>query len=291
MRSSHTVIIILFTSLLIVTGCATGPILVNLPNTGYREIETLQESAPLAKYSSYFLDPRAGIALNSGYRLSGAERTRMCLPLIGSLLVPCQAIEAATGVTEVEYCYNNRLDSLAGQKDIELALFLHRKGKWSDMELDTYMAHVLKHYLLPAPISLQYIKNDKHVAISMQGGKGYLEHWPDFYGPTPDMCKLLLQKKVITKNSLLQALKHKTAGDYTLPAQPNYIIASEQYGIFHKEEADRRLQKRFWTLYKWALNNREMTNRFYGDETQREQIKMTLEKAMVTIRLGEVSDR
>ena len=149
------------------------------------------------------------------------------------------------------------------------------------------MGHVLSHYSLPAPSSLQYIKDGGDVAISTQGGKSYLEHWPDFYGPTPDMCRLLLQKKVVTKNNLLQSLRQRTAGDYTLPAQPNYIINAEQYGIFDKEEANRQLEKRFWTLYKWALNNREMTNRFYGDEKQSELIKITMEKALVLIRLGE----
>jgi hypothetical protein len=286
-RIYNTVIIILYASLL-VTGCATGPILVNPPGIGGKGIHTLHKNSPLAQNASYFLDPRAGIALNSGYRLSGAERTRMYIPLIGFLLVPSQAMEAATGVTETEYCYNNRLGSLAGQKDIDLALYLHRKGKLTDKEFDAYIGHVLSRYLLPAPSSLQYIKNHRNVAISTQGGKSYLEHWPDFYGPTPDMCRLLLQKKVITKNNLLQFLRQRTAGDYTLPAQPNYIINAEQYGILDKKEADRQLKKRFWTLYKWALNNREMTNRFYGDEKQSEQIKITMEKAMVIIRLGEV---
>ena len=146
MRSYSTANILFYALLLIVAGCATGPILVNQPSIGDKEIPTLQESSPSAKNSSYFLDPRAGIALNSGYRLSRAERTRMYIPLIGFLLVPSQAMDAATGVTETEYCYNNRLGSLAGQKDIDLALYLHRKGKLSDKEFDAYMGHVLSRY-------------------------------------------------------------------------------------------------------------------------------------------------
>jgi len=265
-------------------GCARGPMAEFVGGEDREHFDG--QGGPAC--ATIFLDPRAGLYMDNGIRLSLSEQIRMHFPLIGFLLTPVHMFQAGTGVTETEYRYNNGLDSLAGKANIELARYLYKKGRLKKNDFIKIINYIISHYKYPHPYFFRYVDFLNLPKMNNNRFSNYLYHWPDLSGPTEEELRPLLENNLITIDEIykyLHIILNKNIR--TIPPQPNYLILAEKIGFFTYDEMEKQLLTRFWIIYDWAINARELGKEYkFSDKYDYPAGSFTLEKALIDLYLN-----
>jgi len=232
------------------------------------------------------LDPRAGVALNSGYQLSPGEKFRL-IPYFGLFVIPFQAIEAGRGVTETEFCYYRGLDSLAATHNIGLAALLRASDKLSSTESKSYIKYIASTY--PAPQVLLFADDisDLNPNSPSTGENNWLlQHWPGTSGPSLELLEMALNHHMITDATIQNYFSQISAYESDFPLPPNYYLIAEKYNSVDTLFVNNSLKRRFWKIYQWAIEDRETAPRLRWRHRTPAPEKLALEKALMEIHLS-----
>lgn len=248
---------ILLLLVVFLNGCGRGPVTRSLQSPFYSEVD--QERSHLQVAASALLDPRAGVALNSGQRLSAGEQLRMVIPGLGFLLVPGQLVAAGMGVTETEFRYNSGLDSLAGEHSLELARFLSDRGLLSEEQYQEYLRHAFLRYEYPHPSLLRLFGGAP--PPSGRSFWEYARHWPATGGPDRFSVQYMEEFGLLSAGEVDRMIHNHIFHNPSprLP-QPELLLMAETRGLLSTDQANDILFRRFWSIYEKAILARELND-------------------------------
>lgn len=258
-------VIVITGSLFLYCGCSTYRISQS-PDTPVFHLEP-GDNCKMAAYMAGMYDPRLGIGINSGRRLSARERFGM-IPVLGWLVVPWDAWDGASGQTQSQYVFEHNLEPIASDNNLSSVLHLEKIGLLNAEQVDCYIQDAMSEPYLNVRLLREVRKRNLPVTVAVSGR---MPLWIGDTEPALDDYLYLIDAGIFAQSNLLEHLCRILDQTPMPQIKPELAETAHELNLIDQSWTQELLYMNFWTYYDWALRDRAFANQLPSNRASMER--------------------